>query len=207
MTYRLYNRLGSAGLAVEAAFEYAGIPFELTEVASTAGAPMPESFREINPMGQVPALVLASGELLTETSAILIYLSAAHPESSLGPRPDGQGYGRFVRWIIFCGVNVHEAGSRMIYPFRFTTDPAAEDAVRDAARDRLVQSLRVLDDAVGSGPFLLGDTMTAADIYTAMFYSWHLHKVDLPHLERLHASVMDNAKVANVFNRHNARKK
>lgn len=52
MPYKLYNRLGSGGFAVEAALALAGVDFEFVEVDSVPGTPLPESFRDINPWGK-----------------------------------------------------------------------------------------------------------------------------------------------------------
>lgn len=203
MTYRLFNRVGSAGLSIEAALRFAELPFELVEIDSRAGEPMPDSFRDINPLGQVPVLLLPDGETLTEASAILIYLLSAHPQSRLGPAPGDAGYARFVRWVIFCSVNIHEAESRMVYPSRFTTNSAAEAATQEAAEQRMVECLQILNNALESGPCLLGQNMTAADIYIAMFYGWNSQLADLPRLQILFDTVVSNDVVATVFNRHN----
>ena len=83
MTYRLYNRPGSGGFVVEAAFALADEPFELVELYSKAGTPLAESFRETNPWKQLPTLILPDGSILTETAAILIHLAAVFPGKGL----------------------------------------------------------------------------------------------------------------------------
>ena len=79
--YTLYNRPGSGGFAVEAALVLAGQPYEFMDVGNQPGEKMPETFRAINPWGQVPALILPDGGLMTETGAILTYLAGAHGEA------------------------------------------------------------------------------------------------------------------------------
>ncbi len=80
MSYRLYNRPGSGGFVVEAALALADADFDLVELDSKAGTPLPESFREHNPWRQVPTLILPDGSTMTETAAILIHLAACHPD-------------------------------------------------------------------------------------------------------------------------------
>ena len=53
MIYTLYNRPGSGGFVVEAALTLAGAPFELIELDSKAGTPLPESFRDNQSLGPV----------------------------------------------------------------------------------------------------------------------------------------------------------
>ena len=59
MPYRLYNRIGSGGFVVEAALVLADAPFELVSLDSKPGTPLPESFKNVNPWGQVPVLLLS----------------------------------------------------------------------------------------------------------------------------------------------------
>ena len=172
MTYRLYNRVGSGGFVVEAALELAGAPYEFLELDSRPGTPLPESLREINPWGQVPTLVLSNGSILTKTAAILIHFTACHPDKGLGPSPGTPAHAAFLRWLIFTNVNIYEAVLRRSYPFRYTTDPDAHDATREASIARMAEALAVLEKAIRTGPLLLGDTMSLADIYIAMLFIW-----------------------------------
>ena len=171
MTYRLYNRPGSGGFVVEAALALAEAPFELVELASRAGTPLEENFREINPWGQLPTLVLPDGSIMTETAAILIHLAACFPEKNLAPLPGTFAHGKFLRWMVFASVNLYEAVLRAGYPERFTTDPEAEAATTAAAVARMGEALAVLEQAIDPGPFLLGDDMSLVDVYIAMLFS------------------------------------
>ena len=122
MRYTLYNRPGSGGFVVEAALTLAEAPFELVELDSKAGTPLPESFRETSPWGQLPVLLLPDGSAMTETSAILVHLALAFPEKRLAPPPGAPAHAAFLRWTVFANVNLYEAVIRRGYPFRFTDD-------------------------------------------------------------------------------------
>ena len=202
MTYRLYNRVGSGGFVVEAALALAGANYELLELDSKPGTPLPESFRDINPWGQVPTLVLPDGSIMTETAAILIHLAACHPDKGLAPNPGTPAHAAFLRWIIFTNVNVYEAVLRRSYPFRYTTDPHAHEATRDAAIARMGEALGVLEAAIDSGPFLLGETMNLADVYIAMLFIWFRGAIDAPRLTGLTDGVRQHPTVAPIWRRH-----
>lgn len=202
MGYKLYNRPGSAGMAIEAAFELAGIPYTLEHIQSTADRPAPDAFRKINPWGQLPTLILPNGDTLTEVSAILIHLAAVHPDSGIGPAaatPDGA---KFIRWTTFSAVNIHEAISRRTYSFRFTDNPDHYGSLQSAATRRLHEALLVLDNAIEPGPFLLGENLCAADIYFAMFMTWCNGEFELPRLQALESRVREHEKIAPVWVRH-----
>ena len=202
MTYRLYNRIGSGGFVVEAALALADVPVELVDLDSKAGTPLPESFRKTNPWGQVPTLIMPDGSTMTETAAILIHLAACYPDKALAPLPGTPAHVVFLRWMIFTSVNVYEAVLRAAYPFRFTTDPDATEATRAAAIERLGQGLAVLEDAIGSGPFLLGDSMSLVDLYIAMLFNWSRAEIDAPRLAALTDRVRQHPTIAPIWRRH-----
>lgn len=202
MTYRLYNRPGSGGFVVEAALTLAETAFELVELDSRAGTPLAESFREINPWGQLPTLVLPDGSIMTETAAMLIHLAACFPERGLAPPPGTPAHGAFLRWTVFASVNLYEAVLRAGYPQRFTADPNAHDATRAAAVERMGEALAVLEQAVDPGPFLLGAAMSLADVYIAMLFLWFPGTIDAPRLTALKHGVTENPIVAPIWRRH-----
>lgn len=201
MGYTLYNRPGSGGFIVEAALALAEAPFELVELDSKAGTPLPESFRATNPWGQLPTLILPDGSVMTETSAILIHLALAFPEKGLAPAPGTPAHAAFLRWTVFANINLYEAVLRRGYPFRFTDDPKGQDAVRTAAIRRMGEALALVD-AHAAGPFLLGGEMTVADVYLAMFLVWYRGDAELPRLARIREAVRRHPVVGPIWRRH-----
>lgn len=202
-SYKLYNRVGSGGMVVEAALALTGADYELAEIESKPGSALPDSFRTVNPWRQVPTLILPDGSTMTETSAILIHLAACFPEKALGPAPGTPAHAAFLRWIIFANVNVYEAVLRRVYPERYCgDDPAAADATRDAAIVRAGEALAVLEQAATPGPFLLGEAMSLADVYVAMLLAWHRGEIAAPHLARLMTAVRTHPVVAPIWTRH-----
>ena len=66
-------------------FEELGVPFEMRVLNLRAGDLRKPEFLAVNPMGKVPA-ILHKGALVTEQSAIYLYLADLFPEAGLGPR-------------------------------------------------------------------------------------------------------------------------
>ncbi len=173
MSYKLYNRTGSGGFAVEAALELAQQPYDLTIIESAPSTPLPESFRDINPWRQVPVLITADGAMMTETGAILIYLATRYPGGDVGPEPATPEAAQLLRWIVFLSANVYEATLRRVYPERYTTDGDGVAGVRAAAVQRNDEAFALLDKELDAGGFLLGARLSVADVYLAMLYAWH----------------------------------
>ena len=201
MTYTLYNRPGSGGFAVEAALTLAQQPFEYVDVGNKPGEEMPESYRAINPWGQVPALVLPNGTLVTETGAILTHLAAAHPDANLGPAAGSSTYGTFLRWMTFLGANIYEGILRDGYPHRFTDDPDGLKQIQSAAIKRTHEGLHVLEEAIGDGGWLQ-DEMTVADLYLAMLFIWCKKRDDRPKIEALTHRVAAHEVIAPIWRRN-----
>ena len=76
-----------------------------------------------------------------------------------------------------------------------------EDALRSAAIRRMREALALIDTHV-EGPFLLGEEMTVADIYIAMFFVWHRGDIEVPRLARIAEAVRDHPVVGPIWRRH-----
>ncbi len=199
--YTLYNRPGSGGFAVEAGLVLAGQPYEFIDVGNRPGDEMPASFRSINPWGQVPALILPDGTLMTETGAILIYIAGAHPKAQLCPSPWTSPYASFLRWMTFLGANIYEGILRDGYPDRFTDDPDGVEAVQSAAIRRTQEGFSLLESALSDSGFLLNE-MSAADIYLAMLFTWRRDKTGLPRCKALTNRIAAHEIIAPVWRRN-----
>lgn len=202
MTYILYNRPGSGGFACEAAFELAGQPFDLISLDSKPSTPIPEDFRQINPWGQVPTMITPDGTMITETGAILIYIAGRHPGPHTGPQPWTDAHATMMRWTIFLSVNIYEGILRFAYPERYTTDPDGKQALLAAQANRNQQAFELLEAELDTKPFLLGDTLTVADVYMAMLYGWHGRRDALPNCNALTRSIATHPVVSPVWRRN-----
>src|SRR4051794_5082673 len=64
-----------------------------------------QDYLAINPMGLVPALRMADGDILTENAAILPYLADRFPEAKLAPA-GGAERSRMTQWLSFIGTEL-----------------------------------------------------------------------------------------------------
>ncbi|MGD1926609.1 MAG: glutathione S-transferase family protein [Paracoccaceae bacterium] len=202
MTYTLYNRPGSGGFACEAAFELAGQPYELISLDSKPSTPIPEDFKTINPWGQVPTLITPDGTMVTETGAILIYIAGKWPGPQTGPEPWTDAHATLMRWCVFLSANLYEGILRFAFTDRYTTDPNGHRALLEAQAARNQQAFELLEAELADTPFLLGDTMSVADVYMAMLYSWHRERENLPRCTALTHAVAGHPVVAPVWQRN-----
>jgi GST-like protein len=170
--YKLYGTTHTSTCAVKAALAEAGAPFEEIEITTRAKQHLTEEYRQINPRQQVPSLMLPDGSIVTEGPAMLLHIADAHPEARLAPPPGTSERAQHDRWLIFLALNVNEAGQRMNYPERFTTDSNAEQAVEEAARAYMDRHFSIFEEALGNGPYFFADDFTMLDIYVWMLAHW-----------------------------------
>ena len=64
------------------------------------------------------------------------------------------------------------------------------------------EAMAVLEQAIDPGPFLLGDTMSLADVYIAMMLIWYRGTIMPPRLTALKDSVRRNSTIAPIWRRH-----
>jgi glutathione S-transferase len=166
---KLFTRPGTCSLASNIALREAEIPFELVKVSRHTGKTSDGvDFDQINSKGYVPALLLDSGELLTENAALLQYIADLNPAAKLVPPAGTLERYRLSEWLAFINSEVHKGFSPMFMP------NAPED-LKTYARGTLAKRVGWLAEQLGLKPFLLGEQFTVADAYLFVVLSWSPH--------------------------------
>jgi len=183
--YKLYWAPNTGAFAPEAVLTLAEIPFERIPVDLDGGEQAGAAFRALNPMGQVPLLILPDGLAITESAAMVLHLVDRFPGAGLAPAPGCSERAAFDRWLLFMAVNVYGATLRYYYPDRYSTDGGAAAGVKAAAGHDLDRLFAIVDAAIGPGPFLQGARYGAADLYLLMLAAWYAPALDRPAIRRL----------------------
>ncbi|MGI9188175.1 MAG: glutathione S-transferase family protein [Gaiellales bacterium] len=169
----LYGIPGTATSAPHMVLEEIGTLYDFVLVERTDdGVPTsPAGYLEMSPFGKVPTL--KHNELvLTESASICLHLADAFPDHDLIPKVGTPERSEAMRWLMFLTNTVQAAYLRYFYPERHTADPNGADAVVAAAVAELTALRDEIAKRLGSGPFVLGETFSIADIYLAMLSSW-----------------------------------
>lgn len=202
MTYTLFSRDGSGGFAVEAALVKAGAAHKVVAVDTSKGEHNRPEFVAINPMRQVPALLLPDGTVMTESAAMIVHVSNAFPDKGLAPKPATPAHARFLRWMFFMAANLYEADLRYFYSDRYTSAPEGAPGVKAAAAAHLKKGFAIIDGALEQGPFLCGPTPTIADTYLAMLMAWSPEPIVSPRLRAIAAAVTKDPMIDPLWRRH-----
>ena len=205
MAYIIYGDKASGAFAVEAALAEAGCDYSFETVSLDKNEQRSDAFRAVNPSGKIPALKLASGEIVTESSALLLTIADRHPEAKLLPPQGSAARAEAYRWIAFMASEIYPMVEIVDYPERFTPDGADKEFVRTKARDRIRERFLILEKAIAE-PWLLPTGFSAADIYAAMFSRWSLGKEwrdsNLPKVNALTKAVSERPRIAPVWQKH-----
>jgi GST-like protein len=170
-THRLLGCKGCGSAIVEAAFALARVPLAYEEVDYGAGSPTRERLLEVNPLGQVPALVLPGGAVLTESLAIVHYLDDLAPAAGLVPGKKSPRRVDFLRWSTFLVAAIYPTFSYGDEPAKWVEDTQGAKQLRESTdRHRQAQWLRL--EEVAGQPWFLGSTRTALDLYLAVMTRW-----------------------------------
>lgn len=206
--YRLYARNTAGSMAPEAMLAVCGVDYEVEVVERQADGSFPPSFHKINPKAEVPTLVMPDGSIMTESAAIMIHLADLHPEAGMAPAIGSADRARFLRWQVYLATALYMSDLRLFYPERYTLEPAGAAGIRARAEQTMMQEFAIYAEALGQGPFLLGERMCAADIYAAMLCSWAPDVPALfnahPALKRMYDGVLANDAVRRVWERNGA---
>jgi GST-like protein len=165
---QLYGVRGYGSAITEAMLALAEQPYVFIDVD---GFDRPGSVRDrlaaLNPLVQVPVLLLDDGSLMTETAAITLFLADNYP--GLAPKIGTADRTRFYRLLIWFVANVYPTFTYGDYPDRWVPS-APQELVESTDRYR-EQLYKWLEEQV-TEPFVLGESISALDIYTAVLVAW-----------------------------------
>lgn len=175
MSFMLHYFPNSAAHVVRMALEELGLAYRDEAVDMVRGAQKSDAFKRLNPRGLVPVLIEEeSGAVLSETGAILLYLSDL--TGKLGPAPaDPPGRAALLRWLFVLSNAVHADAQIQYYTARYVGEDLA-DGVRPVIHERMRGHFRMIDEAVAGhgGPWLLESGLSVCDFYLGGCVRWSL---------------------------------
>lgn len=168
---KLYVMPGACSLASNIALLWANLPCDLILLThEDAGS---AEFRQINPKGAVPALLLDDGTVITQSLAVLEYIADMAPAAQLGAPPhDPLARALLNEALAQLVSDVHKAWAPIFAPGRFTAAPAGEADVRLAAFKQLDMHYARLDSAMADQEWRVLGRRTVADAYLYVMCSW-----------------------------------
>ncbi|HEY9544694.1 MAG TPA: glutathione S-transferase family protein [Solimonas sp.] len=116
----------------------------------------------LNPYGRVPTLE-EDGLVLYESSAIMQYLEATHPQPALTP-PDAKGRALVDMHLRLCDLQMAQPTGTIVFPKRFMPKERWDLAAIDAAQKAIVKHLAIVEQQLAQNDYLVGKHYSLADI-------------------------------------------
>jgi glutathione S-transferase len=213
--YKLYWAPDTGAMAPQIILEEAAVEYQLILLDYDAHEETKADYLALNPRGQIPALVLPDGSVLTESAAVVLHIADAHPEANLLPPLGSSERARVYRWLFYAVANLYESYLRFYYSDRFVDDAAAAQLVKQTARLDIDKYWALLEkdlekdmaDNQSGGPYLLGNQYSVIDPYLLMLIRWHEHPETLlkrcPNLENLFNAVRHRPAVSKIWSQNN----
>jgi glutathione S-transferase len=116
-----------------------------------------------HPEGKSPCLS-HDGTLITESGAVMLYLTTLFPDAGLAPKVGDAQWGEYLTWMVWYGSVMEPV---LIFEALGIAHPALPRTFRGHAE--VAARIRA---ALEKGPWLLGDAFSAADILIHSPYAW-----------------------------------
>jgi len=163
---KLYYSPAACSMSPHIALRESGLPFELVQVDLGAKKTLDgQDFLAISPKGQVPALQLDDGQLITEGPAIVQYIADRVPEKKLVPSAGTLDRYRVQEWLNFVATELHKNFGLC---FKF----ASIEGLPAALAGAIVERVRFIAPQLEGRDWLVGNHFTVADGYLFTALSW-----------------------------------
>lgn len=163
---KLFYKAGACSLSPHIVLRETGRDFTLTAVdLKTRRTENGEDYLAINPKGQVPALLLDDGTLLTEGAAIVQYLADLVPDRNLMAPPGCVTRYHSIEWLNYITTELHKSFGPLFIP------GSSEQAIA-SARQTLENRLGWVNNQLDDKQWLAGLRFSVADAYLFTVLRW-----------------------------------
>ena len=158
---KIYHSPGTRGFRVIWVCEELSLPYEVVPVNfSTEFRSTPE-WRALNPVGKVPVMV--DGEItMFESCAMMQYVLDRYGNGQLQPNKEDPGYAHYLQWCWFAEATFARPMGEIVN-HRREFQPDINDVVSEM-KTRATSCVAALDAALSTQTYLIGDTLSAADL-------------------------------------------
>jgi glutathione S-transferase len=163
---KLYYSPGACSLSPHIALLEAGLPYDLVKVDLKAKKlENGDDYLKVNPKGQVPALALDNGELVTEGPVIVQMIADKAAGKNLAPARDSAERYKLQEWLNYITGELHKNFGPMF-------SPVLADDAKAFFKDRVMGKFKYLDGVLAGRDYLMGKQFTVADGYLFTMLSW-----------------------------------
>ncbi len=163
---KLYYKAGACSLSPHIILRETGVDFSLVKVdLASKKTETGDDYLEVNAKGQVPALVLDDGSLLTEGVAIVQFLADKVPDRQLLAPAGSMTRYHTLEWLNYIATELHKGFSPLF-------NPATPDEFRALTRKALEKKLQYVNEELNDKQWLMGLRFSVADAYLFTVLRW-----------------------------------
>ena len=177
---KLYNNAQSRGMTLFPLLKELGIAEQIDQIQIAYEDMHNADYLNINPMGKVPCLV-DQGIVISETAAIFTYLADKYIEKGLAPALDDPKRGAYLKWMFFCHGPLTEY-------MDLRSLEVSNERIEQKKRGLVFGEKETLFAFLKQGmqqanPYLLGEKISAADLYLGYWLVFAIAFKILPYLD------------------------
>jgi len=166
---KLYYSPGACSLSPHIALLEAGLPYDLVKVDLRAKKlENGDDYLKVNPKGQVPALALDNGQVVTEGPVIVQMIADRAKDRNLAPPRDSEERYKLQEWLNYITSELHKNFGPMF-------SPVLTDDAKAFFKDRVMGKFKYVDSQLAGRDYLMGKQFTVADGYLFTMLSWAEH--------------------------------
>jgi glutathione S-transferase len=181
-TIKLYGVAASRTFRNIWALKELGLPFEHDPIAYTDKALKAPPYKDFNPNGRVPFIVV-DGMPLFESLAINQYLADKFGGEIAGTNADERA--QISQWSLWAATSVETDLGNWAYHTMFLPEAERKPEVAKQALENIKAPLAVLDGVLAKREYLVGNRFTVADLNVAAvcYRALGLDMPDKPHFK------------------------
>lgn len=177
---KLYNNAQSRSMTLFPLLKELGIEDKIDQIQIAYDDMHKADYLNINPMGKVPCLV-DQGIVISETAAIFTYLADKYIEKGLAPALDDPKRGAYLKWMFFCHGPLTEY-------MDLRSLEVSNERIKQKKRGLAFGDQETLFAFLKQGmqqanPYLLGEKISAADLYLGYWLVFAIAFKILPYLD------------------------
>lgn len=177
---KLFSKPGACSLSPHIVLRECGLDFTQVNVdLASKKTESGEDYLQINAKGQVPALLLDDGGLLTEGVAIVQYLADLKADRQLLAPSGSLTRYHTIEWLNYIATELHKGFSPLF-------NPATPEEYKQLTRSQLEKKFQYVNSQLQEKQWLMGLRFTVADAYLFTVTRWaHALKLNLDGLDAL----------------------
>ncbi|ETX64742.1 glutathione S-transferase [Citrobacter portucalensis] len=191
---KLFYKPGACSLASHITLRESGKDFTLDGVdLMKKRLENGDDFFAVNPKGQVPALLLDDGTLLTEGVAIMQYLADSVPDRQLLAPTSSLSRYKTIEWLNYIATELHKGFTPL---FR----PDTPEDFKPTVRALLEKKMQYVNDSLKDNQWICGPRFSIADAYLftvlRLAYAVKLNMAGLSNIDAYMARMAERPAVA-----------